>query len=122
MPDSDDTYSCGMVVWLTAGNAVKQFDLVMMMADGKVDMANATGIPIGFAVEESNDGWPAAEDESIGVCLLGSGGVIRNDAITYRWRGIPAINASSIARLCLTLIISQVPDDGRASNGGGGVT
>jgi hypothetical protein len=82
VPDSDDTYSCGMVVWLTAGNAVKQWDLVMMQADGKVDMANASGYPIGFAVEESNDGWPAADTESIGVCLIGSGGVIRNDGWT----------------------------------------
>ena len=49
----------------------------MMMADGKVDMANATGVPIGFAVE--NASFPAAEDEAVGICLLGSGGVIRND-------------------------------------------
>jgi hypothetical protein len=86
-PDSDDTYSCGMVVYLTAGNAVKQWDLVMMMDDGKVDMANATGIPIGFAVEETNDGWPAADTESIGVCLIGSGGVIRNDGWTGHTAG-----------------------------------
>jgi len=80
LPDSDDTYSCGMVVYLTAGNAVKQWDLVAMQTDGKVDMANASmNTVIGFAVEETNDGWPAAEDETIGVCLLGSGGVIRND-------------------------------------------
>jgi len=87
LPDADDTYSCGMVVWLTAGNAVKQFDLVMMMSDGKVDMANASGVPIGFAVEESNDGWPAADTESIGVCLIGSGGTIRNDGWTSHTAG-----------------------------------
>ena len=87
LPDGDDTYSCGMVVWLTAGNAVKQWDLVMMQADGKVDMANATGVPIGYAVEESNDGWPAADTESIGVCLIGSGGVIRNDGWTGHTAG-----------------------------------
>jgi len=87
IPDANDTYSCGLVLWLTAGNAVKQFDLVMMMPDGKVDMANATGIPIGFAVEESNDGWPAADTESIGVCMIGSGGTIRNDEWTGHTAG-----------------------------------
>jgi len=87
IPDANDTYSCGLVLWLTAGNAVKQFDLVMMMADGKVDMANATGVPIGFAVEESNDGWPAADTELIGVCMIGSGGTIRNDEWTGHTAG-----------------------------------
>jgi len=86
-PDADDTYSCGMVVWFMVGDAVAQFDLVMMQTDGYVDQANATGVPIGYAVE-TNDTWPAtAETDLVGVCLLGSGGVIRNDGWTGHTAG-----------------------------------
>ena len=87
IPDADDTFSCGMIVWFTAGDAVAQFDLVMMQTDGYVDQADATGVPIGFAVL-CNDSWPAtAETDLVGVCLIGSGGVIRNDAWTGHTAG-----------------------------------
>ena len=87
IPGAEDGFSCGMIVWLTAGDAVAEFDLVMMQTDGYVDQADATGVPIGFAVL-CNDTWPAtAETDLVGVCLIGSGGVIRNDDWTGHTAG-----------------------------------
>jgi hypothetical protein len=89
-PASDNTYSCGLVITgIDAGEAVKEFDLVILATDGKWDMANADdGVsPIGIAVGAPDDGFPAADTEELYVCLLGAGGVIRNDGWTGHTAG-----------------------------------
>ncbi len=81
-PGSDDTWSCVPVKGINAGEAVKQFDVVTLAADGKWDMANADNaaeIPYGIAVYEGGDGWPAADGEELYVCAISAPGSIRND-------------------------------------------